>query len=89
MISALLWALIGGTVIGLLGKLVAPGDSDHVPLWLTIICGIAGGMIGNFLYGLFFNPYTFGVDWWRHAWQIAVAALLVGFAAGATGRKRV
>ena len=42
MISALLWAVIGGTVIGLLGKLVAPGDSDNVPLWLTILCGIGG-----------------------------------------------
>ena len=31
MISALLWAVIGGTVIGLLGKLVAPGDRDDDP----------------------------------------------------------
>ncbi len=32
MISALLWALIGGSVIGLLGKLVAPGNTDNIPL---------------------------------------------------------
>ena len=88
MISAILWALIGGTIIGLLGKLVAPGDRDNVPLWLTILCGIGGVLIGNFLYTRFFTPDTFGIDWWRHAWQVAVAAGLVVLAAGATGRSR-
>ena len=88
MISAILWALIGGTVIGLLGRMVAPGDRDNVPLWLTILCGIGGVLIGNFLYAQFFNPDTFGIDWWRHAWQVAVAALLVMVAAGTTGRSR-
>ena len=88
MISALLWALIGGTVIGLLGKLVAPGDRDEIPLWLTVLCGIGGILVGNFLYGLFFADNTRGVDWWRHTWQIVVAAILVAVAAGATGRSR-
>jgi uncharacterized membrane protein YeaQ/YmgE (transglycosylase-associated protein family) len=89
MIGALLWALVGGTVIGLLGKLFAPGDTERVPLWLTILCGIAGGLIGNVLYGLFFDPQTRGVDWWRHGWQVAVAAVLVGLAASASSRERV
>ena len=88
MISAILWALIGGTIIGLLGRMVAPGNRDNVPLWLTILCGIGGVLIGNFLYGQFFNPHTSGIDWWRHAWQVAVAAVLVMVGAGATGRSR-
>ena len=88
MLSALLWALIGGTIIGLLGKLVAPGDRDSIPLWLTVLCGIGGVLLGNYLYGVFFNPNTRGVDWWRHGWQIAVAAVLVTVASGATGRSR-
>ena len=88
MISALLWALIGGTVIGLLGQLVAPGDRDNIPLWLTVLCGIGGVLIGNYLYGLFFDGQTLGVDWWRHAWQVAVAAALVAVASGTTGRTR-
>jgi uncharacterized membrane protein YeaQ/YmgE (transglycosylase-associated protein family) len=89
MLGTILWALIGGTVIGLLGKMVAPGDRDNIPLWLTIICGIGGVLIGNFLYAQFFNPDTRGVDWWRHVWQVAVAAVLVTAAAGATGRRQV
>lgn len=88
MISALLWALVGGTVIGLLGKLVAPGDRDNVPLWLTVICGIGGVLIGNFLYGLFFADGNRGVDWWRHVWQVVVAAVLVAIASGTTARGR-
>ena len=85
-LGAILVTLIGGVIIGLLGKLVAPGDRDNIPLWLTIICGIAGCLVGTFLYGLFFSTETSGVDWWRHVWQIAVAAVLVMVAAGVTGR---
>ncbi|MGD9960449.1 hypothetical protein [Nocardioides sp.] len=88
MISAILWALIGGTVIGFLGKWVAPGDRDRIPLWLTIACGIGGVFIGTFLYTQFFDENTRGIDWWRHAWQVAVAAVLVVIAAGATGRSK-
>ena len=49
MVGTILWALIGGTIIGLLGKWVAPGDRD-VPLWLTVLCGIGGVFLGNWLY---------------------------------------
>jgi uncharacterized membrane protein YeaQ/YmgE (transglycosylase-associated protein family) len=89
MVSALLWAVIGGTVIGLLGKLVAPGNRDDVPLWITILCGIGGCLVGDYLYRQVFDPQTFGVDWWRHGWQVAVAAVLVMLAASLTGRRRV
>ncbi|WP_372729689.1 GlsB/YeaQ/YmgE family stress response membrane protein [Nocardioides sp.] len=86
MLSAILWALIGGTIIGLLGKLVAPGDRDNIPLWLTILCGIGGIIVGNVLYTQFFDPSTGGIDWWRHVWQVGVAAVLVMAAASVTGR---
>jgi uncharacterized membrane protein YeaQ/YmgE (transglycosylase-associated protein family) len=84
----LLMALIGGTVVGLLAKWVAPGDRDSIPLWLTIICGIGGVLIGTFLYSQLFDAATSGVDWWRHVWQVAVAAVLVVVAASVTGRRR-
>jgi uncharacterized membrane protein YeaQ/YmgE (transglycosylase-associated protein family) len=84
----ILWALVGGTVIGLLGKFVAPGDRDNIPLWLTIACGIGGVLIGTWAYTLFFDAATGGIDWWRHAWQVAVAAILVVLAAGVTAHRR-
>ncbi len=86
MLSTILWALIGGTIIGLLGKLVAPGDKDNIPIWLTIICGIGGILLGTWLYTLFFDPSTGGIDWWRHVWQVVVAAVLVVIASTVTGR---
>jgi len=88
-VGTILWALIGGAIIGLLGKWVAPGDRD-VPLWATVLCGVGGGFLGNWLYiDVFgFNAKTGGLDWWRHAWQVAVAAILVVVAASVLGRKR-
>lgn len=92
--------LVGGLVIGLLGKTVAPGDRDHIPLWLTVVCGIGGMLLGSLVYywlfgvnenvagksGYGWDNTTKGIDWWRHAWQVAAAAVLVVIAAGATGR---
>jgi uncharacterized membrane protein YeaQ/YmgE (transglycosylase-associated protein family) len=88
MISALVWAVIGGTVIGLLGKAVAPGHRDDVPLWLTVLCGIGGCLVGDYLYRQFFDPQTLGVDWLRHGWQVVAAAVLVLVAVTLTGRRR-
>jgi uncharacterized membrane protein YeaQ/YmgE (transglycosylase-associated protein family) len=87
-ISDILVALIGGTVIGILGKVVAPGGRDQIPLWLTILCGIGGIFLGTWAYTQFFDATTSGVDWWRHIWQIVVAAVLVVIAAGITGRSK-
>lgn len=88
MIGTILIALIGGTIIGFLGKWVAPGKA-RTPLWLTIACGIGGVFIGTFLYTIFFKDNTAGIDWWRHAWQVVVAAILVTAAANARTRAKV
>ncbi len=80
MLGTILMAIIGGTIIGFLGKWVAPGRT-RTPIWLTIACGIGGIFIGTFLYTLFFKGNTPGIDWWRHIWQVAVAAVLVTAAA--------
>ena len=45
--------IIAGIIIGLLGKFVAPGDKDNIPLWLTILCGIGGVILGWFVYTAF------------------------------------
>jgi len=39
--------IIAGIIIGLLGKFVAPGDRDNIPLWLTVLCGIGGVLIAT------------------------------------------
>ena len=87
-VSDILMALIGGAIIGLLGKWLAPGERD-VPLWATVLCGIGGIVLGNWLYSIPFNPKTNGIDWWRHVWQVVAAAVLVVFATRFVGRKKV
>ena len=42
--------IVAGIIIGLLGKFVAPGSRDNTPIWLTILCGIGGVLIGWFIY---------------------------------------
>jgi uncharacterized membrane protein YeaQ/YmgE (transglycosylase-associated protein family) len=88
MVGTILWALIGGAIIGLLGKWIAPGDRD-IPLWATVLCGVGGIFLGNWLYvDVFgFRASTSRVDWWRHVGQVAVAAILVVAAASALGRR--
>ena len=78
-----LFVLVMGVIIGLLGKFVAPGDKDNIPLWLTVLCGIAGVVIG---YGLFGD--TGGIDWIAFFISIVLAAIFVVVAATVTGRTK-
>src|SRR5215211_568779 len=45
----LIGVIIAGIIIGLLGKFFAPGNRDNIPLWLTVVCGIGGVLIGYYL----------------------------------------
>ncbi|GAA2941834.1 GlsB/YeaQ/YmgE family stress response membrane protein [Streptomyces enissocaesilis] len=71
-----LWAIIAGLIIGLLAKLVLPGRQP-IPLWLTIVLGVVGALVGNALASAFGVRDTGGIDWIRHIFQIGVAAVLV------------
>jgi uncharacterized membrane protein YeaQ/YmgE (transglycosylase-associated protein family) len=78
--------IVAGIIIGLLGKFIAPGDKDNIPIWLTVICGIAGVVIGWFVYSAFGGDKTDGVDWVRWIVAILVAAVLVVLASTLTNR---
>jgi uncharacterized membrane protein YeaQ/YmgE (transglycosylase-associated protein family) len=81
--------IIAGIIIGLLGKFVAPGDKDNIPLWLTLLCGIGGVIIGWYIYSAFGGNGSSGVDWVRWIVAIVVAAVLVVIASAVTsGRAR-
>jgi uncharacterized membrane protein YeaQ/YmgE (transglycosylase-associated protein family) len=86
MIVDLIVLIIVGAIIGLLGKLVAPGDKDNIPIWLTILCGIGGVLIGYWIYSLFGGDGSGGVDWVRWIVAIIVSAVLVVIASTVTGR---
>ncbi|HEY4568611.1 MAG TPA: GlsB/YeaQ/YmgE family stress response membrane protein [Kribbella sp.] len=81
--------IVAGIIIGLLGKWVAPGDRDNIPLWLTVLCGIGGVLIGYYLAAALGVEATKGIDWIRWIVSIIVAAVLVVIAAMVTGRGKV
>ena len=80
--------LVAGIIIGLLGKFVAPGNRDNIPIWLTIICGIGGVLIGWFIYTAFGGNGSPGIDWVRWIIAIVVAAVLAIIASAVTARSR-
>ncbi|MFC1408147.1 GlsB/YeaQ/YmgE family stress response membrane protein [Streptacidiphilus sp. N1-12] len=84
----LVWLILEGLVIGVLAKLAVPGRNP-VPILLTIIFGIVGALIGNWISNYVGVRHTNGIDWIRHLLQIGVAAVLVALATPAyTNRRR-
>jgi uncharacterized membrane protein YeaQ/YmgE (transglycosylase-associated protein family) len=69
--------IAAGVVIGLLGTFVAPGNRDNTPIWLTILCGIGGVLIGAYIYTAFGANGSPGIDWVPWIIAIVVAAVLL------------
>jgi uncharacterized membrane protein YeaQ/YmgE (transglycosylase-associated protein family) len=85
-IGDIIWIIIIGTVIGLLARLVVPGRQP-IPMWLTVLIGIVGALVGNWLASLLGVRSTGGIDWIRHILQIAVAAGGVAGTVSVLGRR--
>ena len=89
MLVTILFYLIVGTIVGLLGKFIAPGDKDNIPLWLTIVCGIGGMIIGDLIYRAFGGDGSGGLDWTQGLVAVLTAVVLVIIASTLTGRNKV
>lgn len=86
MLMTILFYLVVGAIVGLLGKFLAPGDKDNTPLWLTIACGIGGMIIGGVIYRAFGGDGSNGLDWIQGLVAILTAAVLVIIASTVSGR---
>jgi uncharacterized membrane protein YeaQ/YmgE (transglycosylase-associated protein family) len=71
-----LWAIILGLVLGVLARIILPGK-QNIPLWLTVIFGILGAIVGNAVAAGIGIAETSGIDWGRHLLQLAGAVLIV------------
>ncbi|WP_434447798.1 GlsB/YeaQ/YmgE family stress response membrane protein [Lentzea sp. E54] len=87
-IESIIGALIIGLILGLLGKLLAPGR-QNIPIWLTLLVGIAAAFIGTWIARLLGVQDTPGIDWIEVIVQLVVAAVGVSVVAGMYGRKSV
>ena len=87
-IGTIFFYLIVGTIVGLLGKFLAPGDKDNIPFWLVIVCGIGGMLLGDVIYRGFGGNGSGGLDWVQGMVTVLTAMVLVIVAAMATGRAK-
>jgi len=85
-IGNLLWIVIGGSIIGIVARLILPGR-QNIPFWSVIVAGILGMFIGDWLAGLLGVKETGGYDWIRHGLQVVVGIVLVAVAAKLFAKK--
>ncbi|MDQ2588598.1 MULTISPECIES: GlsB/YeaQ/YmgE family stress response membrane protein [Saccharothrix] len=84
-IDSVIGGLIIGLVIGLLGKLVAPGK-QAIPIWLTIVVGVVAAFLGTLVARAFGVEETPRVDWLELLFQVVISAVGVSLAAGFYGK---
>jgi uncharacterized membrane protein YeaQ/YmgE (transglycosylase-associated protein family) len=79
--------ILFGAVIGVLARIVLPGKQPYGFI-VTILLGIAGALIGYWLWGVLGGGNTFGIDWIRWVISVAAAAILsLGYSAITRRRK--
>jgi len=86
-VTGIISALVVGLVIGALARLVVPGKQD-IPIWLTIVVGALGAIVGTALAQVVGVAVTPGIDWIELVLQVAVAAIGVAIVAGVYSRRR-
>ncbi|WP_033289966.1 GlsB/YeaQ/YmgE family stress response membrane protein [Amycolatopsis jejuensis] len=87
-VSGIISAVVIGLILGLLGKLVAPGK-QAIPIWLTIIVGIVAAFVGTAIARGIGYADTKGIDWLEIITQVVLAAIGVTLAASLWGRRQV
>ncbi|HWD04616.1 MAG TPA: GlsB/YeaQ/YmgE family stress response membrane protein [Amycolatopsis sp.] len=87
-VSGIISAIVIGLILGILGRLVAPGKQS-IPIWLTILVGIAAAFIGSAIARGVGYANTEGIDWLEIITQVVLAAIGVSIAASFYGRRKV
>ncbi|AMO61781.1 putative transglycosylase associated protein [Mycolicibacterium phlei] len=86
--TGIITAILIGTVIGILGRLVVPGRQP-IGFLVTILVGIVSAFIGTAIARAVGIPTsTSGVDWLELLVQVLVAAVGVALVAALMGRRR-
>jgi uncharacterized membrane protein YeaQ/YmgE (transglycosylase-associated protein family) len=85
-VTGIVSAVVIGLIIGVLGRVVAPGK-QKIPLWLTLVVGIVAALVGTAIAAAFGVAVTPGLDWIEMIIQVALAAIGVAIAAGVYHRR--
>ena len=87
-VTGIIMALIVGLIIGALGRLVVPGR-QNIPIWLTMVIGVAAALLGTVLARGLGVADTRGIDWIELLFQVVLAAIGVALVVGIRGRRGV
>jgi uncharacterized membrane protein YeaQ/YmgE (transglycosylase-associated protein family) len=86
-ITGIISAILIGTVVGIIGRLLVPGK-QHIGMLVTILVGIVSAFIGTAIARAIGIPtVTGGIDWLELLVQVIVAALGVALVASLMGRR--
>jgi len=83
----LITTIIVGAIVGALGRLIVPGK-QRISVIATILLGIAGAVVGGWLYTKLGGSETEGIDWIQLAVSAGVAALLIWLYVRLSGGRR-
>ncbi|MEU8000430.1 GlsB/YeaQ/YmgE family stress response membrane protein [Catellatospora sp. NPDC049111] len=86
MIGAILWGIIGGAIVGYLGRLLLPGR-QNISALMTVIAGILAATLGGIIATWLGVGETRGIDWIRHIIQLALAMFFVWLAARMSAKR--
>ena len=88
-VTGIITAIIIGAIIGLLGRLLAPGR-QNISIVVTIIVGIIAALLGTVIWGAIQQSGTDtpGIDWIELLIQVILAAIGVTIAARVLGNRR-
>lgn len=87
MIGSIISAIVVGTIIGVLGRLLVKGR-QRISILVTILIGIVAAFLGTLLANLLGVGDTAGFDWIEFIIQVVLAAIGVSLVAGRGGRIR-
>jgi uncharacterized membrane protein YeaQ/YmgE (transglycosylase-associated protein family) len=85
-IESIFGAIIIGLILGVVGRALAPGKQS-IPIWLTIVVGMAAALIGTFIVGPLRDTSGW-FDWTELVAQIVLAVIGVIIAAGMYGDRK-
>src|SRR5688500_3119050 len=87
-ITGVVTAILIGIVVGVLGRLLVPGDQPS-GMRVTSLTGIVGACLGTAIARMLGIPtVTIGIDWLELLVQVIVAALGVALVSSMMGRRR-
>ncbi len=88
-VTGIITAIIIGAIIGMLGRLFAPGK-QNISILVTIIVGIVAALLGTAIWNAIqqSGSDTPGIDWIELIIQIILAVVGVSLAARMLGNRR-